>query len=116
MPKIERVVGVDLAPRERPPVGAVHQLVAVPLDPAVDRVGATGGHGAARDHREDEPQRREPALGEEHRRHRDDEQQLDDAGFGQPQVRAERRDQGSLRGIEVEGGLSHGKRREGYVT
>ena len=52
MPNDERVRRDDLALRERPAVRAPHQLVAVALDPAVDRVGAAGGQRAADDDRE----------------------------------------------------------------
>ena len=95
MPNDERVRRHDLALRERAAVRAAHQLVAVALDPAVDRVGAARRERAADDDRErsDQPDGH-AALGEEHRRHRGDEQQLDDARLGQPDVRADRRDAG----------------------
>ena len=45
---------------------------------AAERATDEGGH--------DQPQRRDAALGEEHRRERGDQQQLDDAGLGQRDV------------------------------
>ena len=62
MPKIERVRRNDLAGGQGPVVRAAHELVAVALDPAVDRVGAAGREGAADEHRDEEPGRGEPAA------------------------------------------------------
>ena len=47
---------------QRPAVRAPHELVAVALDPAVDRVGAAGGERAADHDRGDQPERRETLL------------------------------------------------------
>ena len=63
---------------ERAVLGALHQLVDVAVDDHVDGVGAAGGHRATEDRADDEPERRHPPLGDDHRGHRRDEQQLDD--------------------------------------
>ena len=59
MPNIERARRDDLTLRERPRERAPHELVAVALDPAVDGVGAAGGHRAADDDREHRAERRD---------------------------------------------------------
>ena len=68
--------------------GALHLDVDVGVDHAVQRVRAGRGHRPADQRGEDQPDRRDAPLGEEHRRHRDDQQLLDDAGLGEAEVGA----------------------------
>jgi hypothetical protein len=85
----QRVRRHDLAGRQRPPFGAVHELIAVTLDPAVDRVRAAGRERTRDEHHDEQARGREPVRREQHRWNRRDEQQLDDAGFRESHVRPE---------------------------
>src|SRR5262245_10759740 len=73
-------------PRQRAAPGAPHPLVDVGVEHAVERVGASGRKGAADHGRDDQPELRDSATGEEHHRHGRQEQQLDDAGLGERHV------------------------------
>ncbi len=85
----QRRPGRDLVARQWSAPGPEHLLVDVTVDHAVQGVGAPGGEGAADHRREDEPQGRNAALRQEHHRHRGQQQELDDAGLGEGDVRAD---------------------------
>ena len=65
----------------------MHQLVDVAVDVAVEGPGAAGSEGAAHQRGQDQSDGREAALGVNHGGQRADEQQLDDAGFGEGEIR-----------------------------
>ena len=69
-PKTSAPSGLTSPCGERPVRGAAHHLVAVALDPAVDGVGAAGRERAAEEHRDDQPERRHLAGGQDHGRER----------------------------------------------
>ena len=79
--------GRDLAGDQRPVLGAVHELVDVAVDVAVEGAGAAGGERAAHQRGQDQADGREAALGVDHGGQRADQQQFDDAGFRERQVR-----------------------------
>jgi hypothetical protein len=97
--------------------GAVHHAVAVALDPAVDRVGATGGECATREYGAHQRDRRQLTCRQDHRGQRRDEQQLDDPGLREQDVGPDRRygphDDGlcEFRGIGHESPRDDGPRR-----
>ena len=66
-----------------PLLGAVHHLVDVAVEVAVQRVRATGGQRPADQGGRDQPPGRDAALGQQHRGDGGHEEQLDDAGLGQ---------------------------------
>ena len=76
----------DLAGDHRPVAGAVHLGVDVAVVDAVEGVGRAGAERAADEGRDDQPQRRNPLVRQEHHRDRRHEQQLDDARLGEREV------------------------------
>ena len=79
----------DRVGRQRPPLGAPHQLVDVAVDVAVERARRARRQRAADQHDRHQPEAR-PALGRQHhRRDRGHQQQFDDARLGQRDVRLE---------------------------
>ena len=80
----------DRPRHQRAVLGAVHHLVDVAVEVAVQRVGRGGRERAADQGGDDQPQGRDASLGEEHRRERGDQQQLDDARLGQGDVVTDR--------------------------
>src|SRR6185312_9318789 len=88
----------DRVPGQRAGHRAPHHRVDVPVEVAVQRVGAAGGQRAADHGRQHGGQRRQPAGGQDHRRQRRDQQQLDDARLGQRHVRAQHREPAAAAG------------------
>ena len=72
--------------RDWPPVGAPHHGVDVALEHLVERVSAAGRERPGQQGDHDEPERRNAALRQDHRREGRHQQQLDDPQFHQRQV------------------------------
>ncbi len=103
-PEDQPVQGLDPAGDERAPAGAHHARVAVAFDVVVDRPGAARGQVAAEHRPEQGRDRREAAIGDDHRRHRGQQEQRDDPRLGEHDVVAHDRPERALAGEGDRGG------------
>ena len=89
-PEPQRRVGLDAVAGQRALPGPLHDLVDIAIEVHVHRVGGARRERAADQRRQDQPDRRDRARGQEHRGHGDDQQQDDDARLRQRDVGAQR--------------------------
>src|SRR6266542_4300833 len=82
----ERPAWLDGTCGKRPATGSRHHFVDVPIDVLIDCVGSTGRHGASQERGCDQPERRDAATRQDHRRHGCDQEKKDDPRFRQLDV------------------------------